>query len=171
MRDAQDLGAQAWGADRAFWGTSGSTQNLQALILSLADPGDTMLIPMNEHRASWSLAMIAGLDLVPMLPPIDTIRGIENPMTAERVRSAIAADPQAKAVIVVSPTFYGAVADIGSIAEVTRAHGIPLIVDAAWGGAHGVCAGLLGSPITMGPMQWSRACTRQWARWRKVRSS
>ncbi len=150
MEQAEVLAADAWGADAAFYGTSGTTQNLQALLLSLAAPGDSLLVAGNDHRASFSLALTSGLTIVPLTPAYDAERDVENGVTAATVEAALAAHPEAKAVVIVSPTFFGVTSDVRAIAAVTHARGLPLIVDAAWGGAFAFSAALPPCPLTLG---------------------
>jgi arginine decarboxylase len=150
MEEAEALAADAWGADKAFFGTSGSTQNVQAAILSVAAPGDTILVAADEHRTAFSLGITSGLQIFPIGLAYDTERDIENGVTVHTIRAALEQHPEAKAVVIVSPTFYGTTVDVAAIADLVHRHGIPLIVDSAWGGALAFCDQLPPCPLTLG---------------------
>ena len=132
---AQELAVDAWGADLCRLVTGGSTQSLHTVMAAVARAGDTVLIAQNAHKAEWSYALAAGLDAVPLPVQIDHDYDIETCVAAETLDGALTAYPHAKAVVIVSPNYYGITSDIAALSAIAHARGIPLIVDAAWGGA------------------------------------
>ncbi|WP_375429364.1 aminotransferase class I/II-fold pyridoxal phosphate-dependent enzyme [uncultured Sphingomonas sp.] len=135
LNRAHELAAAAWGADMCRFITGGSTQILHTALAAVARAGETVLLPTNSHKAEWSYALVAGLDAVPLQADVDPVWDVETVVTPVTLAAALAAHPHAKAAVVVSPNYYGMTCDIERLAQVAHAHGIPLIVDAAWGAA------------------------------------
>ncbi|MEI5688889.1 MULTISPECIES: aminotransferase class I/II-fold pyridoxal phosphate-dependent enzyme [Sphingomonas] len=150
LQRAHELAAEAWQADFCRFVTGGSTQSLHTALAAIARPGDTVLFAANVHKAERAHALAAGLDaeIVPVL--IDPRWDIEHGVTAADLRRALDDHPAAKAVVVVSPTYYGVTSDIAALADLCHGRGIPLICDAAWGGAFAFCEALPDDPLTKG---------------------
>ncbi len=132
-QSAEQLAAEAWGADTCYFSSNGSTLSGQAAILACAGPGDTVLIARNAHKSTISAAIYAGLELVPLEPEQDPQWDIEHGVAVEEVERKLQAHPEAQAVFIVSPTYFGVTSDIAAIATTCHRHGKPLIVDEAWG--------------------------------------
>jgi arginine/lysine/ornithine decarboxylase len=150
LQRAHEIAAEAWGADFCRFVTGGSTQSLHTVIAAVAAPGDTILIAANAHKAERTYALAAGLAAAIVPVAIDEAWDIEHGVTPDRLRAALAAHPAAKAFVLVSPTYYGVTSDVPALADICHDHGIPLIVDAAWGGAFAFCTGLPADPLTKG---------------------
>jgi arginine/lysine/ornithine decarboxylase len=150
LQRAHEIAAEAWNADFCRFVTGGSTQSLHSVIAAVAAPGDTILIAANAHKAERSHALAVGLDAAIVPVAIDDDWDIEHAVTPDALRTALAAHPAARAFVLVSPTYYGVTADVAALADICHDHGIPLIVDAAWGGAFAFCAGLPDDPLTKG---------------------
>ena len=130
--------------------TGGSTQSLHTIIAAVARPGDTILVAANAHKAERNYALAAGLNLVALPAAVDEGWDIEHGPTPATVKAALSAHPAAKAVLVVSPSYYGVTLDIAGLATVAHAHGVPLLVDAAWGGAFAFSPGLPADALALG---------------------
>ncbi len=135
LQRAHELAVEAWRADFCRFTTGGSTQSLHTAMAAVATPGDTILVAANAHKAERNYALAAGLNLVALPMAIDHDWDVEHGPTSETVAQAIEAHPHAKAVLVVSPSYHGVALDVTGIAAVAHTKGLPLIVDAAWGGA------------------------------------
>lgn len=142
MQRAWALAAEAWGGDLCRFGIGGSTQALQIAISALAGPGEPVLIARNAHRAEFNAAVLAGVDLRVLPVVVDRDLDIEHGVDPAVLAAQLEACPTAKAVVVVSPSFYGVTSDIPALATVCHARGVPLVVDSAWGAAHAFCSGL-----------------------------
>jgi arginine/lysine/ornithine decarboxylase len=150
VQRAHEIAAEAWGADLARFVTGGSTQSLHTVLAAIARSGDTVLIPQNAHKAEFAWTLIAGLNPVVMPVEIGTDWDLEHGLAPATLAAALDANPHAKAAVVVSPTYYGVTSDIPALAGIAHAHGVPLIVDGAWGGAFGFCARLPANPLAQG---------------------
>ncbi len=133
IRDAQQLAAEAYGADRAYFLVNGSSAGNQTMILATCRPGDQVIIPRNCHQSVLSGVLLAGCEPVFMRPEINPELAIYTNVTVGEVEQALRKYPQARAVLVTSPTYHGVAADLRRIAKTVHAAGLPLLVDEAHG--------------------------------------
>ncbi|MGO8683582.1 MAG: aminotransferase class I/II-fold pyridoxal phosphate-dependent enzyme [Thermoleophilia bacterium] len=133
LRRAEELAAQAWGAERAFFTANGSSGGLQALVMAVAGPGDEVVVPRNAHKALLAGLILSGARPVWVEPIIDEIWQIAVNVPLAAYATAIAAHPRAGAVFVTSPSYNGFCADIAELATMAHAAGMALVVDQAWG--------------------------------------
>jgi arginine decarboxylase len=131
IRDAQDLAAEALGADRTWFLANGSTAGILAAILATCGPGDPIILPRNIHQSVISGLILSGAYPIFIAPEFDG--ALAHCVTPAAIATAIAAHPNAKAVLIVSPTYYGVTANIAEIAAITHGHNIPLLLDEAHG--------------------------------------
>lgn len=129
---AERLAAELWDADWCRFGVGGATQANQALLMSLGQPGDTIVMARTIHRSVMSGLAMTGLR--PIWLPVHTDDATTLPLgpTPADVEAALTTDPDAVAVWVSEPSYLGTVADIARLAIVAHAHGVPLVVDQAW---------------------------------------
>ncbi|PZV09813.1 MAG: arginine decarboxylase [Leptolyngbya sp.] len=130
---AQELAAAAFGAERTWFLANGSTSGVIATILATCNPGDVIILPRTVHQSAISGLILSGAVPVFIHPDYDASLDIAHSITPDAVKAALASHPKAKAVLMVSPTYYGACGDVSAIAQVAHDHGIPLIVDEAHG--------------------------------------
>ena len=136
MRDAEALAAAAWGADYCRFSVNGSSAANQAAICSVAGPGDTVIAARSLHKSLLFGLIYAGVSPAWLTTRTDD-SGFPTPISAEDVRKKIAYTPDAKAVVIGSPSYVGVVSDVSEIAAVCHEAGLPLVVDSAWGGHFG----------------------------------
>jgi len=130
---AQDLAAEAWGARRSWFLINGASQGNKATCLAVRHSGDRVVVQRNVHSSTIDGLVVAGLEPTFVAPEIDPDLGIAHCVTPESLDSGLDATPNAVAAMVVSPTYFGAVADVASLADVAHKRGVPLLVDEAWG--------------------------------------
>src|SRR5689334_7488845 len=130
---AQRLAAEAWGAQRSWFLISGASQGNHAACLALRHAGRTVVAQRNVHSSTIDGIVLAGLEPGFVAPELDAELGIAHCLTPQSLREALDRTPDAVAALTVSPTYFGAVADVSALAELAHAHGIPLVVDEAWG--------------------------------------
>jgi arginine decarboxylase len=133
IQQAQTLAAAAFGADRTWFLANGSTSGVIAAILATCDPGDRIVVPRNVHQSVISGLILAGANPVFVMPEYDAAVDMAHGVRAESIAQTLAQYPETKAVLIVSPTYYGVCADIQQIAKITHDANIPLIVDEAHG--------------------------------------
>lgn len=133
IREAQELAAKLYGADAAYFMVNGTTGAIHAMMMACLSPGDTVLLPRNVHRSVLGGLVLAGVRPVFLQPEIDRGLGIAMGLPLERVEQAVAEHPEAKALVMVSPTYYGVASELQRISEVLHAHDMLLLLDEAHG--------------------------------------
>ena len=130
---AQRLAAEAWGARRTWWLVNGASQGNHVALLTLGHLGDCVVTQRNAHSSTIDALIVSGLRPTFVSPELDPELHIAHCMTPEALDRALEETPDAVGATVVSPTYFGAVADVAALAEVAHRHGVPLVVDEAWG--------------------------------------
>ncbi|WP_125152732.1 aminotransferase class I/II-fold pyridoxal phosphate-dependent enzyme [Clostridium rectalis] len=133
IKKAQELAADAYGSDAAFFSIHGTSGAIQAMIMSVVSSGDKIIIPRNVHKSVTAGIILSGATPVYMQPELDRKVGIAHGVTKETVEETLKANPDAKAVLIINPTYYGVATDIQNIANIVHSYNIPLIVDEAHG--------------------------------------
>ncbi|MFC7885807.1 aminotransferase class I/II-fold pyridoxal phosphate-dependent enzyme [Streptomyces sp. NPDC057376] len=130
---AQELMADAVGADQAFFSTCGSSLSVKTAMLAVAGPGEKLLISRNAHKAVVAAVVVNGVEPIWVHPKFDAERHLAHPPEPDDVRRKLAEHPDAKGMLLITPTDWGTCADIAGVARVCHEFDIPLIVDEAWG--------------------------------------
>ena len=107
IRDAERLAAEAFGAANAFLMVGGTTSAVQSMVLSVAKRGEKIILPRNVHRSVMGAMVLCGAVPVYVNPECDSDLGIPLGMSVAAVERAIRENPDAKAVLVNNPTYYG----------------------------------------------------------------
>ncbi|WP_072619978.1 aminotransferase class I/II-fold pyridoxal phosphate-dependent enzyme [Spirulina major] len=147
---AQDLAAATFGAERTWFLVNGSSGGLIAAMLAICGEGDKIILPRTVHRSVISGLILSGAMPVFLNPPYDGARDLSYGITPEAVAQALRDHPDARGVLVVYPTYQGVCGDLGAIASLTHAHGLPLIVDEAHGPHFGFHPDLPPSALSLG---------------------
>ena len=133
IRQAEELAAEAFGAAHAFLMVGGTTSAVQAMVLSVAKRGEKIILPRNVHRSVIGAMVLCGAVPVYVNPQCNDRLGIPLGMTVEDVKKAIEENPDAKAVLINNPTYYGICSDIRSIVKLAHDHGMYCLADEAHG--------------------------------------
>ena len=133
IRDAQRLAAQAFGADDAFFMVNGTTSAVQTMIWASTGRGDKIILPRNVHRSAINALVVNGAVPVYINPGTNKRLGIPLGMAVEDVRKAIAENPDAKAILVNNPTYYGICSNLVEIVKLAHAAGMLVLADEAHG--------------------------------------
>lgn len=133
IKEAQDLASDLYDADESRFFINGTTGAIHAMILTAVNPGDRIIVPRNAHRSVLGALVLAGAEPVFVQPEIDENMGIAMSITVNALTKVIKQNPEAKAVVMVYPTYYGVAGDIKSIATLVHQHNMLLLVDEAHG--------------------------------------
>ncbi len=133
LLEAQQLAAEAYGADHTYFLINGSTSGNQCMMMAALNPGDKLAVPRNAHKSMLGGLVMSGVEPIYMQPVIDEALHMDHCVTPEIVAQTLEKHPEVKAVYVVTPTYYGVAADIKGIVKVARAAGKLVLVDEAWG--------------------------------------
>lgn len=131
--EAEKLAADAFGAAHAFLMVGGTTSAVQSMILSVCKQGDKIIMPRNVHRSAINALVICGAVPVYVNPEVDPRLGISLGMKRSQVARAIAENPDAKAIFVNNPTYYGICSDMRSIVKMAHDAGMYCLADEAHG--------------------------------------
>ena len=133
IAQAQKLAAEAFSADYTFFSVQGTSGAIMTMILTVVGPGDKIIVPRNVHKSIMSAIIFAGAIPIFIHPEVDSDLGISHGISPESVEKALLDYPDAKAVLVINPTYFGFVADLQKIVQIVHTYNIPVIVDEAHG--------------------------------------
>lgn len=133
IKAAQDLAAEVYGADESFFVINGTTGGIYAMILTIAGPGDKIIVPRNAHRSIIGGIILSGAIPVFMQPEVDHDLGLAMGVTPQTVASTLKRHPDAKGVLIINPTYYGVATDLKKIVDIVHSYHIPVVVDEAHG--------------------------------------
>ncbi len=133
IREAEILAADAFGAAHAFLMVGGTTSSVQSMVLSACKRGDKIILPRNVHRSVINALVLCGAIPVYVNPEVDQRLGISLGMRRSQVAKAIRENPDAVAVLVNNPTYYGICSDIQSIVKMAHDAGMYCLADEAHG--------------------------------------
>ena len=137
LAEAMEKAARLYGADHCFYSVNGSTAGLLTAISAAVPRKGTLIMARNCHRSAYHGVYLRQLTPVYLYPETTEEAGIAAAVTARQVEEALCLHPEAEAVLIVSPTYDGVVADVEAIAKIVHAYGKPLIVDSAHGAHFG----------------------------------
>ena len=133
IKEAEEIAADAFGADHAFFMVGGTTSAVQSMILSAVKAGDEIILPRNVHRSVINAMILCGAVPVYVNPETNKRLGISLGMRVSEVERAIKEHPGAKAVVVNNPTYYGICSDIKTIVKMAHEHNMLVLADEAHG--------------------------------------
>ncbi len=133
IKDAEMLAAQAFGAANAFFMVGGTTSAVQSMIMYACKSGDKIIMPRNVHRSAINALILCDAVPVYVNPEVNNQLGIALGMSVAQVEKAIEENPNAKAILINNPTYYGICSDLKRITDLAHAHGMLVLVDEAHG--------------------------------------
>ena len=133
IKEAEELAADAFGAKQAFFMVNGTTSAVQTMVLSACKKGEKIILPRNVHRSVINAMILGGAIPVYVNPETNHEIGISLGMTLVAVEEAIRENPDAKAILVNNPTYYGVCSNLKAITELAHAAGMLVLADEAHG--------------------------------------
>jgi arginine decarboxylase len=133
FQQAQLLAAEAWGAARTWFLVNGASQGNHSTCMALAHSGNRVVVQRNVHSSVIDGLVMSGMRPTFVAPELDPELGIAHGLTPDSLAAGLDQTPDAVAALVVSPTYFGACADVAGLAVVAHERGVPLVVDEAWG--------------------------------------
>lgn len=130
---AENLLADAYGASHAFMLVNGSTSGVQYMIMTVCKPNEKIIMPRNVHKSAINALIMSGAQPVFVAPETDIDFGIMNGMRYENIKRAIIENPDAKAVFIINPTYFGATSDLKAIVKLAHSHNMAVLVDESHG--------------------------------------
>lgn len=133
IKDAQLLAAEAFGACSCFFIVNGTTAAVQAMVMSACKVGEKILMPRNVHISAINALILSGAIPVYIDPGINNRLGIALGMSVSDVKKGIEENPDAKAILVNNPTYYGICSNLKEIVKLAHRHNMLVLVDEAHG--------------------------------------
>ena len=133
IKEAEELAAEAFGAAHAFLMVGGTTSAVQTMVLTACKSGEKIILPRNVHRSVINALVVNGATPIYVNPDTDSRLGIALGMKISQVERAIEENPEAKAILVNNPTYYGICSNLTKIVELAHEHGMMVLVDEAHG--------------------------------------
>ena len=133
IREGEELAAEAFGAAQAFFMVGGTTSAVQAMILFTCKKNDKIILPRNVHRSVMGALILSGAAPVYVNPEVNHELGIPLGMSVDGVRRAMEKNPDAKAVFVNNPTYYGVCSHLEAITKLAHERGMLVLADEAHG--------------------------------------
>ncbi|MCH5186440.1 MAG: aminotransferase class I/II-fold pyridoxal phosphate-dependent enzyme [Oscillospiraceae bacterium] len=133
IREAEKIAAEAFGASEVFFMINGTSSAVQAMVMYALKRGEKIIMPRNVHRSAINALIVTGAVPVYVNPGVNNELGIPLGMSVEDVERAIAENPDAKAVLINNPTYYGICSDLKRIVEAAHRAGMLALVDEAHG--------------------------------------
>ena len=133
IRDAEELAADAFGASHAFLMIGGTTSSVQTMILATCKAGDKIILPRNVHKSAINALVLCGAIPIYIEMSVDPKIGIALGLENDRVTQAIKDHPDAKAILINNPTYYGICSDLKGLTEMAHEAGMIVLVDEAHG--------------------------------------
>ncbi|MCI1881578.1 MAG: aminotransferase class I/II-fold pyridoxal phosphate-dependent enzyme [Sporolactobacillus sp.] len=133
IKDAEALAAEAFGARRAFFMVNGTTSAVQAMVLTACKRGEKIIMPRNVHRSAINALILSGATPIYVNPGVNRQLGISLGMSLDNVRTAMNEHPDAKAVLINNPTYYGVCSNLKAITELAHRRHMLVLVDEAHG--------------------------------------
>ena len=133
IQDSQKQAAALYGADASYYLVNGTTGGIYAMLLTTVGPGEKIILPRNVHRSVIGGLILSGAIPVFVSPALDSRLQIAMNVPASSYAEAMRLHPDAKAVLLINPTYYGVVAEIAAITEQAHQRGMVVLVDEAHG--------------------------------------
>ncbi len=133
IKEAEELAADAFGASHAFFMVGGTTSAVQSMIMASVKAGEKLIMPRNVHRSAINAMILTGAIPVYVNPDVDARLGISLGMSVSQVEAAMKENPDAKAILINNPTYYGICSNLKAIVDLAHAYGMKALVDEAHG--------------------------------------
>ncbi len=133
IKEAEALVCEAFGAESAFFMVNGTTAAVQAMIMSACKAGDKIIMPRNVHRSAINALVVCGAVPVYINPGVNNRLGIALGMSVNEIKKAICENPDAKAILVNNPTYYGVCSNLTEIVKLAHKNNMLVLVDEAHG--------------------------------------
>lgn len=133
LKEAQDLAAQLYGADYTWFSINGTTALIETMIMGTVGAGDTIIIPREAHRSVMGGLFLSGAKPVYLEGRFDERFGVPLGTTPSEVETVLNEHPEAKAIVLVNPNYYGIAIDLEAIVLLAHKKGVIVLVDEAHG--------------------------------------
>jgi len=133
IEESQKLLAELYGGEDSFFLVNGTSAGVQAMIMSICNPGDKIIMPRNAHKSAINALILSGAEPIYINPEYNSEIGIHYGVTFNDIHDAIAENPDVKAVFIINPSYFGVASDLKKIVDLCHMKNIAVLVDEAHG--------------------------------------
>jgi len=133
IQEAEELAAEAFHAEHAFLMVGGTTSAVQSMILANCRPGEKIILPRNVHKSAINALVLCGAIPVYVEPKTEERIGIALGVEVSEMEKVMKANPDAVAVLINNPTYYGICSDLKKLTELAHKYNMKMLVDEAHG--------------------------------------
>lgn len=133
IKEAQNLAASLMGGKRARFLINGVSTGLHACIMATCQEGDKVILPRHAHRSIYGAVALSRSQPVYVQPSIHPTLGIPLGVETTDLNQVIKNHQDAKALVIVHPTYHGIASDIENMIKLAKEHQIKVLVDEAHG--------------------------------------
>lgn len=133
LLQAHQLMSEFCGSKNSFFLINGTSSGIIAMIMSTCKANDKIILPRNVHKSIINALILSGIIPIYIMPNIDNNIQIANQPSIEDYKKAIQRHPSAKAILVINPTYFGAVNDLKTLVDIAHQKGVAVLVDEAHG--------------------------------------
>ncbi|MDQ8737433.1 aminotransferase class I/II-fold pyridoxal phosphate-dependent enzyme [Paenibacillus sp. LHD-38] len=138
IQEAQQLAAHTFGAEETYFLVGGSTSGNIALLLTVCEPDDIIIVQRNVHKSILNGLKLAGAKAVFLTPQVEPMSGLATIPTVLQVEEALVSYPEAKAVLLSNPNYYGMGVKLRPYVEAVHRKNKPILIDEAHGAHFGM---------------------------------
>lgn len=133
IKEAEELAAKVFNAQKTFFLLNGSTVGNLALAMGVTKQGQKIITNRNCHRSLLTGMIISGAEPVWLIPEKLDEWGLWGNINPEKIEQLLKTTENVGAVWITNPTYEGVISDIKTISEICKKYDVPLIVDEAHG--------------------------------------
>lgn len=137
IKEAQELLAQLYKVDKAYFLVNGSSSGILASIFSAFNEGDEVLVERNCHKSIYNAIILRKLKPIYIETNIDLNTGVLLPCSEKVIEDALRKSKDPRGIILTSPNYYGISYHLEKILRKLRANGLKIVIDAAHGAHYG----------------------------------
>lgn len=133
IKEAEDLLADLYNVDEALFSINGTTGGIMTMIIGTIDAKEKIILPRNVHKSIINSLILSGAYPIFVMPDTDPETGIANGVKIDNYIKAMDGNPDAKAVFVINPTYFGVTSNIKKLAKEAHERNMIVIADEAHG--------------------------------------
>ena len=133
IEKSEQLMAEAYNADKAIFLINGTTSGILTMIMGCLNSGDKIILPRNVHKSVINSLIVSGAIPIFIESDYDYENGISNGITNKTIITTMDANPDAKGVFVINPTYFGICSDLKTIVDEAHKRNMIVMVDEAHG--------------------------------------
>ncbi|WP_138756072.1 aminotransferase class I/II-fold pyridoxal phosphate-dependent enzyme [Paenibacillus sinopodophylli] len=150
IMEAQRLAARTFGSEDTYFLVGGSTSGNIALLLTICEPNDLIIVQRNVHKSVLNGLRLAGARAVFLSPQVEVQSGLATIPSVQQVEEALVKYPEAKAVFLSNPNYYGMNVRLTPYVELVHQYNLPILIDEAHGAHYSMHGELPPSAVSEG---------------------